>query len=183
MLDEAGQAQHVLGHALAPLAAGFRAGERLAQALRRGGQRRGGLGVGRAAWPRPPRMDAAWCGARWRDEVADALQLVAHSALDLLEAGVDRLLPRRELALVRRLSPLPSCSRLSTATCWIAARTAASRSAAASARTAADAPRCIACWSSAAVAPEDIGGAGSGVRTRRGTVPAGRRAGASRRRR
>ena len=36
--DEAGGAQHVVGHALAPLAAGLRAGQGLPQRLRRAGQ-------------------------------------------------------------------------------------------------------------------------------------------------
>ena len=39
-LDEAGEREHVLGHALAPLAAGLRARQRLAQALRRAGELR-----------------------------------------------------------------------------------------------------------------------------------------------
>ena len=54
VLDEARQPQHVLGHALPPLAPRLRAGQGLAEALRGGGQRRGRLGVGRQR-----RLDAA----------------------------------------------------------------------------------------------------------------------------
>ena len=45
VLDEAGEAQHVLGHPLAPLAACLGVGQRLVQRLRRVGQRGGDLGV------------------------------------------------------------------------------------------------------------------------------------------
>ena len=49
VLDEPGEPQHVLGHALAPLAAGLRAGERLAQRLGRVGERARHLAVGAQA--------------------------------------------------------------------------------------------------------------------------------------
>ena len=45
VLGEPGEAQHVLGHALAPLAASLRVGQRLAQHARRVGERAGDLGV------------------------------------------------------------------------------------------------------------------------------------------
>ena len=123
VLGEPGQAQHVLGHPLAPLAAGLRVGQRLAQHPRRVGERAGDLGVGAQRL-----VDLAEAlGARRAelgDQRAEALQLGAHLDAHLVEAGVDDVLLRRQVglhALVTVLAAEPSCSRLSTAACSSAA--------------------------------------------------------------
>ena len=133
VLGEPGQAQHVLGHPLAPLAAGLRVGQRLAQHAGRVGQRAGDLGVGAQRLVDLP--EALGAGrAELGDQRAEALQLDAH-----LERTSSRRVSMTSFFAARSactlvvtvLVAVPSCSRLSTADCSSAARTAASRSAAA----------------------------------------------------
>ena len=98
VLGEAGQAEHVLGHALAPLATGLRVGEGLAQHPGGVGQGGGDLGVG--AQRLVDLAEALGAGrADVADQLAEALQLGAHLGADLVEAGVDDVLLRREVGL------------------------------------------------------------------------------------
>ena len=73
-LDHAGEAQHVVGHALAPLAAGLGAGQRLAQVAGGLGERAGG----RLRLLEPGEQLAVLLGAvavEARDDVAQPLEL------------------------------------------------------------------------------------------------------------
>ena len=98
VLDEAGQAEHVLGHALAPLAAGLRVGQRLPQALRAGREGLGDLGL------RPQRLVhlAELLGvalAQLPDELPEPLHLRPQLRLHLVQPGVDDVLLGGELLL------------------------------------------------------------------------------------
>ena len=90
-LVEAGQAQHVLGHPLAPLATGVRAGQRLAQALGGAGQGLGDLGVD---LQRPIDLAEALAGglAELLDERAEPLDVGLDARLHLAQPLVDDLL-------------------------------------------------------------------------------------------
>ncbi len=91
VLDEAGEAQHVLGHPLAPLATGLRVGQRLLQRSRGVAQRRGDLGV--RAQRGVDLSEALRAGvAEGGDEVAEAVELAAHLAAHGLEVGADDVL-------------------------------------------------------------------------------------------
>ena len=85
-LDHAGEAQHVVGHALAPLAAGLGAGEGLAQVA-------GGLGEGprgRGGLLQPGQQLAVLLGAlllQRADHVAEPLELRGEPLDPLLEGG------------------------------------------------------------------------------------------------
>ena len=98
VLGEPGEAQHVLGHPLAPLAPGLRVGQRLAQHARRVGEGAGDLGVGAQRLVDLPEALGAR-RAELGDQRAEALQLGAHLDPDLVEAGVDDVLLRRQVGL------------------------------------------------------------------------------------
>ena len=98
VLGEPGEAQHVLGHPLAPLAAGLRVRQRLAEHARRVGERAGDLGVRAQRLVDLP--EALGAGrAQLGDQRAEPLQLGAHLRPHLVEAGVDDVLLRRQVGL------------------------------------------------------------------------------------
>ena len=91
VLDEAAEAQHVLGHPFAPLTAGLRVGQRLLQGLRGVRQRRGDLGV--AAQRGVHLTEALGAGvAEGGDEFAEAVELAAHLRPHGIEVGTDDVL-------------------------------------------------------------------------------------------
>ena len=91
VLDEAGEAQHVLGHPLAPLSPGLGVGQRFLQRLRGAGQRRGDLGV--AAQRGIDLAEPLGAGvAEGGDELAEAVELAAHLRPDRIEVGADDVL-------------------------------------------------------------------------------------------
>ena len=88
---EAGQPEHVLGHPLAPLTTGVRAGECLTQAVGGAGQRGGDLGVD---VERTVHLaEALRRGlAELADEEREPLQVGLHALLHLAEAVIDELM-------------------------------------------------------------------------------------------
>src|SRR5262249_39829908 len=98
VLDEAGQAEHVFGHALAPLTTRFGTGERFTETLRGAGQRRRALGVSGQRG-----LDAAQGGgvvtAELLDELAQTTQFVTYAAFDEIEPGLSLLVTGRQLTL------------------------------------------------------------------------------------
>ena len=101
---EPGEAQHVLGHALAPLAPGLAAGKRLAQALR-GGRQLGDTGPLLRQCPRELLDLGAPAGLELPDEGGDLVQLAAHVPelrLDEIALGRQRLAGTRPLPFDER---------------------------------------------------------------------------------
>ena len=96
VLDEPGQTKDVLGHALAPLATCGRADERLAERARRLAEVLGDLGVRAQGLVDLAELLGAGLAQR-RHHRAEAAQLGAHLLVDLVEAGVDDVLLRRQL--------------------------------------------------------------------------------------
>ena len=96
VLDEPGHAQHVFGHALAPLTARLGAGQGFAQAVGRAGERLCRFGVRRQ---RSVDLAEAACAQRAQvgELLADPLELGAHLVGDFVEPGVDEVLLRRQV--------------------------------------------------------------------------------------
>ena len=98
VLDEPGQAEHVLGHALAPLAPGLGVGQRLPQALRAGREGLGDLGLGAQRLVHLAELLGVAL-AQLPDEVPEPLHLRPQLGLHLVQPGVDHVLLGRERVL------------------------------------------------------------------------------------